>query len=693
MSRLYKKFVTEQIAGLIDNPDRIRNCTIIAHIDHGKTTLADSLIAASGLLSQEIAARARLLDYDLIEQERGITIKASNITLLHRRDEGEFVIHLIDTPGHIDFSSHVTRGLRLTDGALVVVDAIEGVMVQTETVTRQAMHELVRPTLFVNKVDRLITERRLRTEKVATEINKLVREFNTMLGKYIDDELLEKWEVSFRKGSLVVGSALDKWAIGLETLVEHAGGRDSPSELAKAFVSIVGNIVEMYSNEQEHELQEMYPIAPVVLDALVETTPSPVVAQGYRVPVFWRGHERTEFFQSLKTCDRTGPCVVIIADVKPDRHAGTIALGRVMSGVLERARPLRNLRSGVVSKTLQIGIAMSRIRVGLQKIPCGNIAFLTGLRDMAIGDTLVDAGFDGGSSMTDLQYPTEPVVTYTIEPKRLSDLTAIKDPIAQFAATDPALEFTVNPETGEMLLSGAGELHVEIAVEKLSRQGIDVVLGEPMVLLKEQMTHDGEVRSAGTDETSRFTVQALLTPDEPISVENCLESDPRSANYLIDDSKSVNQFGDELTWIREAFTTLMRTGPVAGERMRRVTLRIISAHLYSERPETSWRDVTQPLLEAGRESVKSGDPILMEPWLRLEITSPEEYVGVISSILARRKGKVLQIDAERTLYKVSAEIPVRESFGLAGELRTATSGWATWGARPGEYRPVGGLPS
>ncbi|MCF2136119.1 MAG: GTP-binding protein [Candidatus Thorarchaeota archaeon] len=689
MSRLYKKFVNERVAGLIDEAERIRNCTIIAHIDHGKTTLADSLIAASGLLSEEVAARARLLDYDLIEQERGITIKASNITLLHKWRGKDIVVHLIDTPGHIDFSSHVTRGLRLTDGALIVVDVIEGIMVQTETVTRQAMQELVRPTLFVNKVDRLITERRLGTKKVADEITKLVREFNTMLGKYLDDDRLEEWEVSFKKGSLVIGSALDKWGIGLETLKAHAGGSESPSDLARAFVSILEDCVKAYDEEQEELLQKRYPLAPVVLDALVTTTPDPIRAQGYRVPQFWRGHENTQFVKSLMTCDKNGHCVIIIADVRPDRHAGTVATGRVLSGRLERARPLRNLRSENVDKTLQVGITMSRSRIALPVVPCGNIAFLTGLQDVAIGDTLVDAESKEGWPMTDLQYPTEAVVTYTIEPKRLSELSSIKEPIMQFVATDPALEFTVNPETGEMLLSGAGELHVEIAIEKLARQGIEVRLGEPMVLFKEQMTHNGTEITSGAEDTSQFTVRAELTVDNAPPTKDILIADASAGNYLIDDSKTIGPHIDGFEWVREAFTTLMRSGPVAGERMRRVTLRILKTHLYSEKPETTWRDVTQPLLQAARESVISGDPVLMEPWIQLEITAPEEHVGVISSILARRKGHVLQIDSERSLYKVQAEIPVRESFGLARELRTATSGWATWGARPGEYRPVG----
>ncbi|MHA2065207.1 MAG: GTP-binding protein, partial [Candidatus Thorarchaeota archaeon] len=256
---MYKKFVNDRAVALIDKTTRIRNCTVIAHIDHGKTTLTDSLIAASGLLSKEVAGTARLLDYDMIEQERGITIKASGISLIHELDGQDYLIHLIDTPGHIDFSSHVTRGLRLTDGAIIVVDVIEGIMVQTETVSRQAMSELVRPVLFVNKVDRLIKERRLDAKRVAEEINKTVREFNAMLGKYLDDDSLEKWEVSFSKSSLCIGSALDKWGIDLSVLKRASGGSEDAGDLANAFMSILEEIVESYSKENEGSLAQKYP--------------------------------------------------------------------------------------------------------------------------------------------------------------------------------------------------------------------------------------------------------------------------------------------------------------------------------------------------------------------------------------------------------------------------------------------------
>ena len=678
----------ERAAELVTETERIRNVTVIAHIDHGKTTLTDSLIAASGLLSKEVAGTARLLDYDLIEQQRGITIKASGITILHSMNDQDHLINLIDTPGHIDFSSHVTRGLRLTDGAIIVVDAIEGIMVQTETVTRQAMQEFVRPVLFVNKVDRLLRERRLSGRKTAEEINRVVREFNAMLGKYLDDDLLEEWEVSFSKGSLSVGSALDKWGLDFETLKQKAGGSENPTDLVNALIEILEEIDGVYRQEKRRDLMNMYPVSGVILNSVVKIIPNPIMAQEYRIPSFWEGDVKSKEGKALVACDSKGPCICLVGDVQPDRHASTVSAIRVFSGTLERAKPLINLRTGEQVKSLQIGLSMSKTKVDLPSIPAGNLAFITGIKDIAVGDTLVSEKVKEMVSMTGLQYPMEPVVTYTVEPKKLSELGNIQEPIEEYVKSDPALEFEVNPETGEMLLSGAGELHVEVTIEKLTRKGIKVTLGTPMVLMREQLTANGETCTNDGEDVSIFSVRALMPTAEspPESLGTIIDKEPSSNCWLIDASKKINPYGEEVEWIREAFRTLIRNGPVDGEKMRKLWLIIEEAQLKYSAPETSWREITQPLLQASRMSVMSGNPTLLEPWIRLEISAPEEHVGTLASILAKRKGQVLEINSERTLFKIDAEIPVRESFGLANEIRTSTSGWATWGARAGGYR-------
>jgi elongation factor 2 len=692
VSRLYKKFVTERVSQLIDSTDKIRNCTVIAHIDHGKTTMTDSLIAASGLLSKDVAASARLLDYDLIEQERGITIKASSISLIHNLDETEYLINLIDTPGHIDFSSHVTRGLRLTDGAIVVVDAIEGVMVQTETVTRQAMHEIVRPILFVNKIDRLITERRLNSQKIAQEVNRVVREFNAMLGKYLDDERLEEWEVSFSRGSLCIGSALDKWGIGLADFARNTMGDEDQVNLESAFLSILEEIVEAYSKEEEKQLQSQYPIAKTILDSVIKIIPNPTEAQQVRLPGFWSSIDKQPIPESLLSCRPEGPCVATVGDVQPDRHAGTVASVRVFAGTLRRAKPLKNARTGKSSKSLQVGVSMSKLRVALPEVPAGNLAFITGLKGIAVGDTLVDDEAPNMGFMKGLVYPTEPVVTFTLSPKKLSELGNIEVPIREFVETDPGLEFEINQESGEFLLSGAGELHIEVSIQKLTRKGIELILGEPIVVLKEQMCKDGDVTKAGASPSSTFSVQAVVSRNEPDDTAGrILDSFPYSECYLVDASGAIPPYSEIEEWVVEGFRAVVRSGPLRGERMRKLTVFIREAEINLESRETSWRDVTQPFVHVLRDSIETGDPKVLEPWVHLEISSPEGHVGTLTGILARRKGDILEIVSERTLYLIVAEIPVRESFGLATEIRTATSGWATWGAQSGGFREaIGG---
>jgi elongation factor 2 len=600
------------------------------------------------------------------------------------------LINLVDTPGHIDFSSHVTRGLRLTDGAVIVVDAIEGIMVQTETVTRQAMMELVKPVLFVNKVDRLMRERKLTGRKTAEEINKVVREFNAMLGKYLDDDLLEQWEVSFNKGSLSIGSALDKWGLDIVTLKDRTEGSEEPSDLANSFLEILEDIEEIYRAERRKELSEKYPVARVILDSVVRSIPNPEVAQAYRIPSFWEGNLNSKIGKNLLSCSNDGPCICMVGEVQPDRHASTVAAVRVFSGVLDRAKPLINLRTNEERKSLQIGLHMSKTRVELPSVPAGNLAFITGLRNVAVGDTLVGKRVKDIYPMSSLQYPTEPVVTYTIEPKKLSELGNIQEPIEEFVGTDPALEFEVNVETGEMLLSGAGELHIEITVEKLARQGVEVQLGKPMVVLREQMTKNGSQFMGGNETTSSFSARVVLTSDDrpPESIGKVLDADPSSASWMVDVSSKINPYDDETEWVKDAFRTILRSGTTSGERMRRIGIIIETAAIKSESPETSWRDITQPLLDAIRESILSGNPVVLEPWIHLDISSPEEHVGTLTSILSKRKGQVLEINSERTLYRLEAEIPVGESFGLANEIRTATSGWATWGAEAGGYRDI-----
>ncbi|MCJ7763045.1 GTP-binding protein, partial [Candidatus Bathyarchaeota archaeon] len=201
----------DEIIKLMDNPEIIRNTSIIAHVDHGKTTLSDSLLAAAGIISEQTAGQKLFLDSWELEQKRQMTVFASNISLTHTLGGKDYLINLIDTPGHIDFSGAVTRSLRAVDGALVVVDAVEGPMTQTETVLMQALRERVKPILFINKVDRLIKEIKLTPEEVQRKFAKIIARVNILIEKYAPADRKKEWQVKVEDGRVAFGSALHKW--------------------------------------------------------------------------------------------------------------------------------------------------------------------------------------------------------------------------------------------------------------------------------------------------------------------------------------------------------------------------------------------------------------------------------------------------------------------------------------------------
>src|SRR3989344_3155227 len=206
---------SELIAELMHKPQNIRNIAIAAHIDHGKTTLTDSLVAGAGMISEELAGQQLFTDFDKQEQERGITIFAANVSMVHDVDGVDYLVNLIDTPGHVDFGGDVTRAMRAVDGAVIVTDAVEGVMPQTETVIRQAMLERVKPVLFINKTDRLVRELQLTPEQMQERFVRIIGQVNGLISKYAEKEFADKWMVKVENGSVAFGSAYRKWAISV----------------------------------------------------------------------------------------------------------------------------------------------------------------------------------------------------------------------------------------------------------------------------------------------------------------------------------------------------------------------------------------------------------------------------------------------------------------------------------------------
>jgi elongation factor 2 len=334
----------EDVMEIMRHPDQVRNVGTLAHVDHGKTTTSDSLLMGAGLLSPKVAGKALALDYVEIEQLRQMTVKAANISLYFEYGGKPYLINFIDTPGHVDFTGHVTRSLMVMDGALVVVDSVEGVMTQTETVVRQAMEELVRPVLFINKIDRLIKELRLSPNEIMQRIVSIVKDFNGLIDMYAPPEFKDKWKISVDKGQVALGSALAKWGITIPMA-------------AKAGIKF-SNIIDAYEKDTVSELSQEFPLHVTLLTMLIEHTPPPNVAQRYRIPKIWKGDLNSELGKALLEADPNGPTVIAVSKVNKDPHAGLIATGRVFSGTIHEGDELFVLGTKVQKRILQTYLYM-----------------------------------------------------------------------------------------------------------------------------------------------------------------------------------------------------------------------------------------------------------------------------------------------------------------------------------------------
>src|SRR5213080_3935265 len=317
---------TQDIIRIIGNKDQIRNFGVIAHVDHGKTTMSDSLLAASGIISPSVAGQALALDSMKLEQNRQMTIRGANVTLFYENEGKEYVINMIDTPGHIDFTGRVTRALRAIDGVVVVSDSVEGIMTQTETVTRQALEERVRPVLYINKIDRLIKELKLNPEQIQERVARIIKDFNALLDLYAEPEFKEKWKVSFASNTVAMGSAKDRWGFNFE-VARKKGIKFS-------------DVVDAYLNGKVEELKNNSPIHEAILGMAVEVMPPPHKAQVYRIPKIWHGDPDSEYGQAMIKCDDKGPVLMSVTNIVVDPQAGVVATGRLFSGTVKDVEPV-----------------------------------------------------------------------------------------------------------------------------------------------------------------------------------------------------------------------------------------------------------------------------------------------------------------------------------------------------------------
>ena len=492
--------MVERVTTLMDRPENIRNIGIVAHIDHGKTTLSDNLLAGAGMISKELAGTQLFMDFDEEEQARGITINAANVSMVHEFLGNEYLINLIDTPGHVDFGGDVTRAMRAVDGAVVVVDAVEGTMPQTETVLRQAIKENVKPILFINKVDRLVNELKLDPQAMMGKFINLINHVNKLIKGMSEKKFNEGWKVKVDDGSVAFGSALYNWAL-------------SVPQMEKTKITFK-DVFEYCANNKQKDLADRSPLHEIVLNMVVTHLPNPLQAQKQRVPVIWHGDKNSDEGKAMLSCDQHGPVQFMVTDISIDPHAGEVATGRLFSGSLERGQELAVSGMPNKNRIQQVGIFMGAERIEVERIPAGNIAAVTGLRDAMVGSTV--SSLKGVAPFESIKHASEPVVTVAVEAKNMRDLPKLVEVLRQVSKEDPTLRVTINEETGEHLISGMGELHLEIIAHKIERdKNVEITTSEPIVVYRETVQgRAGPVEGKSPNRHNRFYFEVEALPHD-----------------------------------------------------------------------------------------------------------------------------------------------------------------------------------
>lgn len=758
------------------NHRNIRNMSVIAHVDHGKTTLTDSLLHRAGLLSEHQTGTKRATDIGKQEEERGITINSTGISLHYSLPDGklpkdangnEFLINLIDSPGHVDFSSEVTAALRVTDGALVVVDAVEGACVQTETVLRQALIERIRPVLMVNKLDRYLFEKQYEPQEYYRQVKKVIEQINVIISTYQNEKLMGDLQLHPDAGTVAFGSGYYKWGFTLYNVAEFWSKRvNKPvEELVKkmweseaAFVKYVAdplvklkqmvdakdyakvwkfadNIgIKLSTADKELTekklvnciLSKWYPASDALLEMIVEKLPSPDVAQAYRTETLYSGPKDDFIAEAMRKCDPNGPLMVYISKMVPDKDKNKFyAFGRVFSGTIRGGQTVhfygmdyeygkehdfhKNIRPA------NVYVMMANKMDALPDCPAGNTLCLSGvdqyiLKNGTISDQIGIHPFHA------MKFSVSPVVRVAVAVKNPADLPKFDKALKKISKADPLCKVSMDPKTGEMIIAGAGELHIDVILNDLRDEyckGLPFTISEPVVPFRETVQSKSEIclaKSPNNHNRLWMTAEPLseelvrdieskelnMKQDKQLLCKELIEKynwDPNDANpkrlwafgpeldftnVIIDATTGVQYMNEIRDNIVAAFMNMCYEGFLCDEPLRGVMFKIVDCTLHADNIHRGGGQIIPAARRAMTACQYTGRPCLTEPIFALDITAPDSVVGSIYGVVSQRRGQITEqtSDDGTPICKLKGTIPVMESFGFDGVLRSETSGQA-----------------
>ncbi len=694
----------DKIKVLMKNPEKIRNIDIAAHIDHGKTTLSDNLLAGAGMLSQDLAGKALSLDFHEDEQQRGITIDAAAISMVHNYEGEDYLINLIDTPGHVDFGGDVTRAMRAVDGTVIVVCAVEGIMPQTETVVKQALREYVKPILFINKVDRLIKELQLTPEKMQERFVKIIMNVNKFIQKNAPKEFKDKWQVDVNNGTVIFGSAFHNWALSIPYMKKKG--------------ITFKDIIDAYQNDNWKELKKKAPLHEVLLDAVIKHLPNPREAQNYRIPHIWPGDLESEVGKSLLNADPNGEVAFIITKMVIDPQAGELAIGRLFSGTLKKGMQIYLNRAKQNQRVQQLYVAEGAKRQLIEEATAGNIVGIAGLKNAYPGETI---SVNPITPFEQMKHIFDPVITKAIEAKKPSDLPKLVDVLMQIQKEDPNIVVQINQETGEHLMSGMGELHLEVIEERIRKEkGVDVKTSPPIVVYRETVTTTTPeaVEGKSPNKHNKFYIRVeplsqelyeavRKLPDmrikknmpdvwEKLEEVGMDKQETRrvkaiyKGNIFVDNTRGIVHLGEVIELVLDMFEEVMNNGPLAREPCLRVKVILDDVVLHEDAIHRGPSQVYPAVRTAIRKAMMLSKPVILEPVQTLLFEAPIEYMGAITKLVSSKRGQLLEMNQDENNTQIKAKIPVAEMFGLSSELRSATGGRGTFFLVDQEYEVLPG---
>lgn len=689
----------DKIKRIIKHQANIRNIATSAHIHHGKTAFTDNLLAAAGKMSSKSAGdlEAGMATWQHAdEQERLMTVDAANVSMVHEYGGEEYLVNLIDTPGHVDFSGNVTRAMRAIDGTVVLACASEGIMPQTETVLKQALRERVKPVLFINKVDRLIKELKVTPEQMQAKFKKIIDEFNTLIANIAEPEFRSKWQVNVADGSVAFGSARDNWALTVPFMKKKGIG--------------FGDIYKIYDDKLSEEERKDWvwknaSLFEAMMDVVIKHLPSPIEAQKYRIGRIWRGDSESEFGKQLLSCDPNGEVAFVITRIVIEPRSGKeISAGRLFSGTIKVGDEvwlnLAKKKQRVQQVLVYDGIRPEQV----DEVCAGNVFAVAGIVS-EVGETLTKVE---QTPFEEIKHIFQPVITKSISVEKSADLPKLVEVLRKVAKEDPSIHIEINEETGENLVSGMGELHLEIVEGRIiNEKGVKVKTSNPIVVYRETvLKNSGETEGKSPNKHNAFylTVEPLEESvadaiDRGELSEGRLKKDKKDENIIkgllslgisndeakqyrdifmgsvfLDKTKGEVHIGEVIELILDAFEMVMKAGPLSREPCQRLKVSLVDMKLHEDAIHRGPAQVYPAIREGLQAAFKNASPVLFEPVQVHVIEIPTEFMGEVSKLVTQKRGQMIDAKQEGIVSFIKAKIPVAEMIGWSSDLRSATGG-------------------